>query len=174
MWNYNPDNGDTHGDDWNGENFSWFSNSRAVTQDLDKGARILDAVVRPYAAKTAGIPLHFEYEMATGAFTYSWTTGGATEARETEIFVPESLVRSRRLIVEGLSPEEGDTYTYDVVRQTLFVLPAAQEGSRTVCVQVRFDPPVGGQAPNDLWSDFGRPVGAVGVVLLALVAYYLL
>ena len=132
--------------------------------------------MRPYAAKTAGTPLHFEYEMATGAFAYSWITGGATgtEARETEIFVPESLVRSRRLIVEGLRLDQGDTYTYDVVRQTLFVLPAAQEGSRTVCVQVRFDPPVGGNAPNDFWSDFGRPVGAVGVVLLALVAYYLL
>jgi hypothetical protein len=130
--------------------------------------------VRPYAAKTAGIPQHFEYEMATGAFAYSWTVPPTGDARETEIFVPEGLTRGRRMLVEGL--EDGDTYTYDVARQTLFVLPAASEGTRTRTVRlcVRFDPPVGGEVPNDFWSDFARPVGAVGVVLIALVAYYLL
>ena len=190
LWNYNPDNDDTRGDDWNGENFSWFSNSRAQRygassssssqeqQQLDKGARILDAVVRPYPAKTAGLPLKFEYEMATGAFSYSWCDGGeeGVHARETEIFVPEQLARGRRLIVEGLS--DGDAYKYDAARQTLFVvLPADADGvlvTRMVRLSVRFDPPVGGEMPNDFWSDFGRPVGAVSVVLLALVAYYLL
>jgi hypothetical protein len=128
--------------------------------------------VRPYAAKTAGTPLHFEYEMASGAFSYSWIVG--SEARETEVFVPERLVRARRIVVEGLRVDEGDTYTYDVARQTLFVLPAAVGGSarRTVCVRVRFDPPVGGEAPNGFWSDFARPV--VGVVILAALASYYL
>ncbi|KAH8977678.1 glycoside hydrolase superfamily [Lactarius akahatsu] len=213
LWNYNPDNDDTRGDDWNGENFSWFSNSRAprsaLAQDadeLDAGARILDAVVRPYAAKTAGVPLRFEYEPATGAFTYSWAvlptglgeedresgvgglpsvhapplTGHAPPlARETEIFVPARLARGRRLIVDGLV--DGDAYTYDAARQTLFVLPAAQssdDGSgaraQTRTVRVRFDPPVGGELPNDFRGDFGGAVGAVSVVLLALVAYYLI
>ncbi len=215
------------GDDWNGENFSWFSNSRArgsvlattLAQDadeLDAGARILDAVVRPYAAKTAGVPLRFEYETATGAFAYSWAVlpsgagsmGTGDEdlesevgrlpsvhappltghppllARETEIFVPAPLARGRRLIVEGLAG--GDAYTYDAARQTLFILPAAQsseDGSgggstgpraQTRTVSVRFDPPIGGELPNDFWSDFAGRVGAVSVVLLALVAYYLL
>ena len=204
----------------------------ALAQDakeLDLGGRILDAVVRPYAAKTAGIPLKFDYEMATGTFSYSWvmppstplsTSSGGEEAaststlvpqpsssgndsgsasvlvppltghppllaRETEIFVPEQLARGRRLIVEGL--REGDTYTYDVGRQTLFVLPGAQTqiptGGETETnvqadvlhkVTVRFDPPVNGDLPNDLWSDFGAPVAAVLVVLLALVAYFFL
>jgi hypothetical protein len=112
--------------------------------------------------------------MATGGFSYSWTVPPTGDARETEIFVPEGLTRGRRMLVEGL--EDGDTYTYDVARQTLFVLPAASEGTRTRTVRlcVRFDPPVGGEVPNDFWSDFARPVGAVGVVLIALVAYYLL
>lgn len=230
LWNYNPENDDSRGDDWNGENFSWFSNSRVgphtasgqtlvLAQDakeLDLGGRILDAVVRPYAAKTAGIPLKFDYEMATGSFSYSWAVpppppsseGAASTstlvrqpssnvnesgslsvhappltghsplfARETEIFVPAQLAHGRRLIVEGL--REGDTYTYDVGRQTLFVLPGAQ----TLDVQahvvhhevrVRFDPPVRGELPNDLWSDFGALVAAVSVVLLALIAYFFL
>jgi hypothetical protein len=238
LWNYNPENDDSRGDDWNGENFSWFSNSRAshrsttsgqtlvLAQDakgLDLGGRILDAVVRPYAAKTAGVPLKSAYEMTTGTFSHSWavppqspplstseaTSTSASErqpssnvnnsgslsvhtppltghrpllARETEIFVPEQLARGRRLIVEGL--REGDTYTYDVGRQTLFVLPGAQTpmqlgGEQQGNVQahvvhnvtVRFDPPLRGEIPNDLWTDFAAPVTAVLVVLLALVAY---
>ena len=170
--------------------------------------------MRPYAAKTAGVPLLFEYEMATGAFTYSWAvlpsgagcTGTGEDdpegelsrlpsvhappltghvpllARETEIFVPARLARGRRLIVEGLSDD--DAYTYDAARQTLFILPAVQSSesvsgsggarAQTRTVRVRFDPPVGGEQPNDLWSDFAGPVGAVSVALLALVAYYLL
>ena len=63
LWNYNPENNDKQGDDWNGENFSWFSRKEALPdsyeQDslsLGNGGRILDAVVRPYHAKTAGIP----------------------------------------------------------------------------------------------------------------------
>ena len=241
LWNYNPENDDSRGDKWNGENFSWFSNSRAGPQrttsgqtlvlaqdakELDLGGRILDAVVRPYAAKTAGIPLKFEYEMATGTFSYSWAARPSTSpseeqaaststllarqpssnvnetgspsvhvppsltdhapllARETEIFVPAQLARGRRLIVEGL--REGDTYSYDAARQTLFVLPGArtemQLGGETVDVQahvlhrvrVRFDPPLSGEHPNDLWTDFGAPIAAVSVVLLALLAYFFL
>jgi hypothetical protein len=41
-------------------------------------------------------------------------------------------------------------------------------------VRVRFDPPVNGELPNDLWTDFGAPVAAVSVILLALVAYFFL
>ncbi len=237
LWNYNPENNDSHGDDWNGENFSWFSNSRVSTRsltsgqtlvlaqdakELDSGGRILDAVVRPYAAKTAGIPLEFKYEMATGTFSYSWavppqppplstsearstsTSGrqGSSNvsdsgspgvhtpplmghppllARETEIYLPEQLARGRRLIVEGLG--EGDTYTYDVRRQTLFVLTGThmqrqvggEQGNVRAHVvhkvSVRFDPPLRGELPNDLWTDFAAHIAAALVVLLALITY---
>jgi hypothetical protein len=222
LWNYNPENDDVRGDDWNGENFSWFSNSRAAprtsgkaltlaqtTKELDAGGRILDAVVRPYAAKTAGVPLKFEYEMATGSFAYSWavplsgiasgTGEGNTAvqrqahasgpsvhtppltghppllARETEIFVPAQLAQGRKLIVEGL--KDGDTYTYDIARQTLFVLPGAQTGEPGNPliheVRVRFDPPVGGELPNDLWGDFAARITAILVVVFAFSTYLL-
>ena len=222
LWNYNPENDDARGDSWNGENFSWFSNSRAAsrtsgkalafaqaTKELDAGGRILDAVVRPYAAKTAGVPLKFEYEMATGSFAYSWAvplsgpaSGTGEEnttvqqqthaggpcvhtpplmghppllARETEIFVPTQLAQGRKLIVEDL--RDGDTYTYDAARQTLFVLPGVQTGelgnvqAHAHKVRVRFDPPVGEELPNDLWGDFAAHITAVLVVLFAFVAY---
>jgi len=66
----NPENDDARGDSWNGEIFSWFGNSRVTPcasektlglgldlKELYSGGRILDAVARPYAAKTAGVPL---------------------------------------------------------------------------------------------------------------------
>ncbi|TFY82766.1 hypothetical protein EWM64_g1246 [Hericium alpestre] len=176
LWNYNPENDDVKGDNWNGENFSWFSRTRASPAsqlsleqncaDLDKGGRILQSVVRPYAAKTAGIPLRFDYEMTTGQFTYKWITPHGPEsqddrsngsslsrgvrnppthghppltARETEIFVPSMLVLGRKLVVEGL--EADDKYLYDENRQTLFILPGNTSPGKKHTVIVRVDPP---------------------------------
>lgn len=95
LWNYNPGNNDTLGDDWNFENFSWFSEQHldedtrigAEGEKLDEGCRLLKAVVvsisisplldvrlivfkRPYAVRTAGIPLETEYELSRGTFRY--------------------------------------------------------------------------------------------------------
>ncbi|KAG6330398.1 hypothetical protein ID866_8691 [Astraeus odoratus] len=158
LWNYNPDNNDTQGDDWNGENFSWFSRRRAMPSSLldfhqtsftlDNGGRILSAVVRPYPAKTAGIPLRFDYEMNAGVFIFEWKTSaparpgseGETQvvcaARETEIFVPSLLTHGRKLEVEGLQP--GDSYVHDESRQTLFVVhgPSAVGEVRKITVSV--------------------------------------
>ncbi|KIM25743.1 glycoside hydrolase family 5 protein [Serendipita vermifera MAFF 305830] len=82
LWNYNPLNEDSTGDQWNGENFSWFSNARArkpgsasrdqIEPSLDDGGRILESVVRPYPAKVAGIPLKFDYDINRGEFRFEW------------------------------------------------------------------------------------------------------
>ena len=100
-------------------------------------------------------------------------------ARETEIFVPSQLAQGRKLIVEGL--RDGDTYTYDMTRQTLFVLPASQatgeQGNMRAHVHqvsVRFDPPAGGKLPNDFWGDFAVPISAVMAVILAVATYFIL
>ncbi|GLB43995.1 putative tyrosine recombinase [Lyophyllum shimeji] len=141
LWTYNPSNNDQIGDDWNGENFSWFSSKRALPRSLlyydqdapsvDNGGRILPAVVRPYPAKTAGIPLKFEYEMSSGAFTCEWantapesesddthpipTVEGVPRsghpkltALETEIFLPSLITLGRKVLVDGL--DETDSY----------------------------------------------------------------
>ena len=204
LWNYNPDNDDVKGDNWNGENFSWFSRSRSLSaselsfeqnsEGLDKGGRILESVVRPYPAKTAGIPVHFEYEMSTGTFTYDWAvplTGPppaddvrpssgsihfppvyghpAITARETEIFVPSMLVKGRRMTMRGLMAE--DKYVYDDDRQTLFILVDNLRRGQIYSITVSFDPPHSGFEVNSFWSDFGKWILAVFAALVALLLF---
>jgi hypothetical protein len=44
-------------------------------------------------------------------------------------------------------------YMYNLVLQTLFVLPGAHVGEPAGSARVRSDPPVGGEPLNDLWSN---------------------
>ncbi|EIW79596.1 glycoside hydrolase family 5 protein [Coniophora puteana RWD-64-598 SS2] len=218
LWNYNPDNDDTRGDDWNGENFSWFSRRRALPRSLldleqtsftlDNGGRILPAVVRPYAAKTAGVPLRFSYEMNEGAFAYAWAVpaqvdddgDGAGEssdapaagkngsvgtppldghppikAWQTEIYVPAQLTHGRALRVEGLREAEGDRWTHDEARQTLFIVPGAARrcaGARME-VRVRVHPPIRPTfAVNGFWSDFGEMIWSGCVVFVGVFLFF--
>ncbi|QRV86919.1 Cellulase (glycosyl hydrolase family 5 protein) [Ceratobasidium sp. AG-Ba] len=157
LWNYNPDNDDVHGDFWNGENFSWFSRCRADSSfpanphpslldqsfdALDTGARLLPVIVRPYPAKIAGVPLEFKYEPRTGAFKFKFDTSlnrDLVKARETEVFIPASLVEGRKLLVSGTPSLKT---TYDASRQTLFVVHS-QAGVHTL--DITFDPPLGNE-----------------------------
>ncbi|GJE93053.1 glycoside hydrolase family 5 protein [Phanerochaete sordida] len=206
LWNYNPDNDDRKGDDWNGENFSWFSQRRALPSSLldldqssptlDNGARILRSVVRPYPAKTAGIPLRFEYEVNTGAFTYEWAVPHARSAVEhragrpsvhhpplgghppltsdtTEIFLPSFLAHGGKVAVAGLPP--GAAAHYDEARQTLYVrTPGARPGA-VHSIRVALEPRLRAVFDvNDFWSDWGGAVAAVAAVVLALLAWLLM
>lgn len=200
LWNYNGDNSDQGGDDWNGENFSWFSNRRTLpaslldtqqtTPTLDNGGRILRAIVRPYPAKTAGIPLRFSYETNTGEFTYEWTVPGADDtrgsasvndpprtshpaltSRTTEIFVPSFTAHGSKVIVNGL--EDADEYHYDETCQTLFITTAKHVPGKVYRIEVSLSPRLRRVFEvNDFWSDWGHVVGGAGVALLA--AYVLL
>ena len=102
LWNYNPDNDDHTGDDWNGENFSWFSQKRALpptwldhaqhSPTLDNGGRILRAVVRPYPAKTAGVPLRFDYEINTRLGGIATADGGAKKPARIMLLAGSDLI----------------------------------------------------------------------------------
>ncbi|GAA6037743.1 hypothetical protein JCM8097_002319 [Rhodosporidiobolus ruineniae] len=166
LWTYNPLNNDTWGDSWNGENFSWFSLSDISPERLERvekegggemerlnvGARCLDAVERPYAVKTAGIPLRAHYDFHTRSFSYSYINpipsssplagavpatpqaeatvaapplvGLECAARETEVYLPRR--RYGKAFREGrlrVKIREGDgEWKYDEERQTLYLL----------------------------------------------------
>lgn len=212
LWNYNPFNDDAAGDDWNGENFSWFSRSRALpasesdpsslkqtSKALDAGGRILQSVVRPYPAKTAGIPLKFQYEMTTGKFVYEWaipgspakeehsslplvnrpplapTSNPSLTSRETLIFVPSALTAGRQLSVTGLGPS--DTYHYDIERQTLFVLV----GENVPGMRHKIEVQVQGEGEqklevfkiNGFWEDWGWAIVSLLVVLVGILVMLL-
>ena len=207
LWNYNPENDDHTGDDWNGENFSWFSQKRALPSSwldlaqtsptLDNGGRVLRAVVRPYPAKTAGVPFAFEYELNTGTFTFEWAVphpaGGDVPASEpsvrtpprvgmpplttgrTEIFVPAQLTQGRTLVVRGLGPD--DRWVHDEARQTLVVVPAANAPGTVHRITVSVTPGLKETfALNDFWSDWSGHVflgAAVVGILVGLLVMWL-
>ena len=202
LWNYNPDNDDTHGDRWNGENFSWFSQRRSIpasllnlaqtSATLDNGGRILEAIVRPFPAKIAGIPLKFRYEMNTGEFAFEWcnadpkSTSSSGEisnpplnrmtpllARETEIFVPSLITNEREVVVEGL--EASDSHRYDPTRQTLYIVTAdCETPGKKHRVRVKVRPEVKAKFEvNDFWMDHGHGIVSVGVVVVAVLIFWL-
>lgn len=65
LWNYNPGNNDTLGDDWNFENFSWFSEQDldertrlgAQGKELDEGCRLLKAFVVSFIREMGDLAL---------------------------------------------------------------------------------------------------------------------
>ncbi|CCM01373.1 uncharacterized protein FIBRA_03423 [Fibroporia radiculosa] len=205
LWNYNPDNDDTRGDDWNGENFSWYSRRRGLpaswldfkqtSATLDNGARILRATVRPYPAKTAGIPLKFDYEMNTGRFTFEWVVPSdlskkgsgasasvqqppvaghpALTSKDTEIFMPSMLARERQIVIEGLGQD--DRYRYDEQRQTLTVTTGALTPGQVHRIVVSLKPPLKASFEvNSFWDDFGGHILGAAVVISSLLIYILL
>jgi hypothetical protein len=94
MWNYAADNNNLHGDLWNDEDLSVFSRDqqgpearRDPLAHLDEGGRALAALVRPYAAATAGEPLSMAYDVARKEFTFEFRHDPAV-AEPTEIFLP--------------------------------------------------------------------------------------
>ncbi|KJA23943.1 glycoside hydrolase family 5 protein [Hypholoma sublateritium FD-334 SS-4] len=207
LWNYNPYNNDERGDDWNGENFSWFSRQRAsppaelsfeqTSAGLDEGARILPAIVRPYPAKTAGIPLRFDYEMSKGSLTFEWAnpeeagSGAAISApgsssvfdpprvlqyplrsRETEIFMPAQLTRSRTVVVGGL--KKGDRWFHDAEKQTVFIVTQdTTPGVKHKIVIFVLPSPRPAFVVNDVWSDYGLYIRSSMIILLAIAFYFL-
>ncbi|MBN2531264.1 MAG: cellulase family glycosylhydrolase [Spirochaetales bacterium] len=88
IWNYTPDNTNQHGDLWNEEDFSIFSNDqRTEPQDINSGGRAIPGFCRPYARKTAGIPLAMCFDLKTRIFTFRFCPDPAIKA-PTEIFIP--------------------------------------------------------------------------------------
>ncbi|KIJ34283.1 glycoside hydrolase family 5 protein [Sphaerobolus stellatus SS14] len=200
LWNYNPDNVDDHGDSWNGENFSWFGMSHrrsarsfpklsSLQSDpsgtaeffaqqntaLDDGGRILRAVVRPYPAKVAGIPKKWTYESNTGQVDFTWeepvTQEKSLRSRETEIFFPSMLLENgRKIVVDGLP---SNAWTYDVGKQTLYVLPPVETGTKRITV--RLDPPLEPflrMATH--WQDFAALYLAILSILAAIIWMWVL
>lgn len=88
LWNYTADNTNERGDQWNVEDFSIFSrDQQSDPSDIHSGGRALEAIVRPYARATAGIPQRMSFNVSTRVFEFEFLSDPAITV-PTEIFVP--------------------------------------------------------------------------------------
>lgn len=124
-WNFNPDAIATHGDGWNKEDFSVIAtdeasrdraNTKGEKNELYKGGRILDALIRPYATKVAGVPLSTNWDRRHGEFRFTWMNR-SSKSVVSEFFFPKYIFEGRNVLIE-LSD---GTWRLDTEKETLFV-----------------------------------------------------
>lgn len=130
LWNYNPSNTDTLGDDWNAENFSFYSDENrrlANSDDPDAGGRLLDVLVRPYAIACSGTPIESAYDIETNLFTLKWKeapyflpspTSPPPKAKVTEIFLPSNVYQKGKY---SFHASLGSKVVFDSAKQRAFV-----------------------------------------------------
>jgi hypothetical protein len=88
LWNYTPDNTNLHGDLWNDEDLSIYSqDQRSDPRDINSGGRALQAVVRPYPMATAGELLSSKFNPKNKVFTMTFRDDPQITS-PTEIYVP--------------------------------------------------------------------------------------
>ncbi|KAL9931302.1 hypothetical protein V8E36_009812 [Tilletia maclaganii] len=168
LWNYCPINTIEDGDLWNGEDFSLMTVSPGAAQDrrnverlrvkrsggkeeeeeeqqrrrLYELGRCLDAVIRPYGVKIAGVPIWTGWDRETGEFELVWansaswplSSGGGKDGaaaalsdsqaevdrtRLTEIFWPKYHYEGEKVVLGHLSDGE---WWIDEEKQSLYVL----------------------------------------------------
>ncbi|WAQ92982.1 hypothetical protein PtA15_18A37 [Puccinia triticina] len=124
LWNFNPYNTDEYGDGWNGENFSFISQSEGDGSSPHSQARILSAIVRPSAQKVAGIPLRSTYDSEQSTFDFEYKSPEAgleskqaslLKTTRTEIFLPSERFPANQI---KISVSDG-TYSHEVNNQLL-------------------------------------------------------
>ena len=88
LWNYTPDNNNLHGDLWNDEDLSIYSeDQRTDPGDINSGGRGLEAVVRPYPRLTAGELIQACFNPKKRLFRMKFRNDPAITV-PTEVFVP--------------------------------------------------------------------------------------
>jgi hypothetical protein len=88
LWNYTADNTNLRGDLWNDEDLSIFSRDQQTDSgDINDGGRALESVIRPYAAKTPGTPLHMAFDIQTRRFEFEFELDPKITA-PLEIYLP--------------------------------------------------------------------------------------
>lgn len=133
LWNYNPLNTAKHGDGWNDEDFSILTahpyvadhhNQYHEKNELYRGARCLDVVLRPYAVKTAGKPIRSDWDPQTLHFEFEWkvstifTRDSRDKWRLTEVYLPAYHYGTRDLVIQV----SDGVFAVDTKKQSLYVL----------------------------------------------------
>ncbi|KFA67358.1 hypothetical protein S40285_07035 [Stachybotrys chlorohalonatus IBT 40285] len=149
LWNYNPHNKVEYGDGWNKEDFSVMNGDEPVDgvlphldyrnkphehDELYRGGRVLDVIIRPYAVKLAGKLLRSDWDHRTLRFELEWTSAEQPRTEKsnlTEIYIPAYHYAERKPVIT-LSDGE---WTYDAPQQSLRVRHA-ENGKHKLVVEI--------------------------------------
>jgi len=179
LWNYNPDNTTQKGDGWNQEDFSVMcddthardiDNPASSEKDLDKdfvkmhrGGRALSAIIRPYATKVAGYPIHTRWDRNALLFDFNYVnppveireaalnaagksvSAPSDEAMTTKVFVPLYHFDGLDIRVQVSDGE----HQLDLDRQTLSVKHYNNTPGFTHKIRIS----VNGPLPNEKLND---------------------
>ncbi|KAK9783617.1 putative Glycoside hydrolase superfamily [Seiridium cardinale] len=162
LWNYNPDNRVEYGDGWNHEDFSVvngnetkvddgqghvveirpdYRNNAHETNELYRGGRALDAIIRPYAVKIAGVPIASSWDNSRLRYELQWrsqvqkkTKSGDNRSITTEIYIPSYHYRGHQVHVNATT---GLDWAYIADNQTLYVVQKGGTMYHKVVVEIR-------------------------------------
>ncbi|KEY67813.1 hypothetical protein S7711_04123 [Stachybotrys chartarum IBT 7711] len=149
LWNYNPHNKVEYGDGWNKEDFSVMNGDEPVDgvlphldyrnkphehDELYRGGRVLDVIIRPYAVKLAGKLVRSDWDHRTLRFELEWTSAEQPRTEKsnlTEIYVPAYHYAERKPVIT-LSDGE---WTHDAPQQSLRVRHA-ESGKHKLVIEI--------------------------------------
>ncbi|MEM8861992.1 MAG: alpha/beta fold hydrolase, partial [Chloroflexota bacterium] len=130
LWNYTADNDNPHGDQWNGEDLSIFSQDQIHPlddpHDFDAGGRAIGGFCRPYPKFTAGEPLKLTFDIDSRDFEFSFKHL-ADINEPTEIYVPDYHYG----VGLGVEISDGEV-EYDQENQTLRWFHAFESDIHTI------------------------------------------
>jgi hypothetical protein len=131
LWNYTADNTNERGDMWNDEDLSIFSRDQMTgSGEVNDGGRALEAILRPYAMKTAGQPLEMAFDLKTRVFTFTFRHDPQV-TEPTEFYLPSIHY------LKGVNVEVSDGETrIDVSNQRLYYHHTTDRDTHTL----RFEP----------------------------------
>lgn len=154
-WNYNPHNTIENGDYWNQEDFSVVCSDSAAADrnlrpqfeqdDLYKDARCLDAIIRPYASRIAGVPVESKWDRYAIEFTLKYAESlrfqeltktaedGDESSPPTVIYLPRYHFQGRKLDVQV---SDGH-YELDLQRQIFIHTPSVRRPGTTHTIRIR-------------------------------------
>ena len=156
--------------------------------------------LQPYAAKVAGIPLKWTYEVNTGEWEFEWviphtkedaakkpeasgaptvtqpphTTGLPLTSNTTEIFFPHYLSQDRELSITSSGPSISKfTSEYNPSLQTIYIRQLNMTPGQRYRIKIRLEP---GLKPvfelNDFWTDFAGYVYLVVGIVIGFVGWF--
>ncbi|KAK1531713.1 glycoside hydrolase family 5 protein [Colletotrichum paranaense] len=157
LWNYNPDNRVEYGDGWNKEDFSVvngdteakpghilpdYVNEAHEDDELYRGGRVLNVIIRPYAVKIAGRHVRSDWDPRTLHYEFEWTSEAESDAknsksqpeksRTTEIFVPEYHYAQRNIDIKVSDGE----WSYDPDLATLYVKHDGSKSTHRLTIDI--------------------------------------